>query len=227
MHEELWAGVELKVQNAEFHLQRMEQSLNLPEPTALYVALEASGAILGTDWHRSFYAHLDAFLSAVRSVPEVIQFCFGKDDHHLVRQAFAVLPPEELARRCEFKKQFKSTHNAFRHVALSEARHISEHRTGFAPVNVTVVGMLGITYVGGPTKQIPTTETRHIDDAELAWMQNQIPIRPIWDRFYIDEKPLFPECRNYLACARDLVNEAHTISDRVHGNNHLTLPRET
>ena len=143
----------------------MEQSLNLPEPTALYVALEASGAILGTDWHRSFYAHLDAFLSAVRSVPEVIQFCFGKDDHHLVRQAFAVLPPEELARRCEFKKQFKSTHNAFRHLALSEARHISEHRTGFAPVDVTVVGMLGITYVGGPTKQIPTTETRHINDA--------------------------------------------------------------
>ena len=46
MHEEMWAGVELKVQNAEFHLQRMEQSLNLPEPTALYVALEASGAIL-------------------------------------------------------------------------------------------------------------------------------------------------------------------------------------
>jgi hypothetical protein len=91
MHEEMWAGVELKVQNAEFHLQRMEQSLNLPEPTALYVALEASGAILGTNWHRSFYAHLDAFLSAVRSVPEVIQFCFGKDDHHLVRQAFAVL----------------------------------------------------------------------------------------------------------------------------------------
>jgi len=46
MHEEMWAGVELKVQNAEFHLQRMEQSLNLPEPTALYVALEASNAIL-------------------------------------------------------------------------------------------------------------------------------------------------------------------------------------
>jgi len=51
-------------------------------------------------------------------------------------------------------------------------------------------------------------------------------VRATW-RSSHDEKPLFPECHNYLACARDLVNEAHTISDRVHGNNHLTLPRET
>jgi hypothetical protein len=78
MDEKLWAGVGLKLQNAEFHLLQMERSLDLPEPTAL----EASGMIVDTGWHRAFYAHLDAFLSAARSVPEIIQCCFGVDLGH-------------------------------------------------------------------------------------------------------------------------------------------------
>ena len=53
MDEELWAGVELKLQNAEFHLQQMARSLDPPEPTAMNVALEASGAIIDTGWQRS------------------------------------------------------------------------------------------------------------------------------------------------------------------------------
>jgi hypothetical protein len=79
MHEILWTGVELKLQHAEFHLHWMGRSLEPRGRTATDVALEASGAIIGTGWQRSFYAHLDAFLSATRSVAEVIKCCFGVD----------------------------------------------------------------------------------------------------------------------------------------------------
>jgi len=48
MHEELWAGPDLKLEYAEFHLERMGQSLEPPERTHGNVALEASGAILAT-----------------------------------------------------------------------------------------------------------------------------------------------------------------------------------
>jgi hypothetical protein len=76
---ELWAGVDLKLQNAEFHLSQMQRSLEPPPRTGWTVALEASGAIIDTQWQRSFYAHFDAFLSAARSVAEVIRCCFGAD----------------------------------------------------------------------------------------------------------------------------------------------------
>ena len=122
MHDELWAGVELKLQNAEFHLQRMGQSLEPPERTATNVALQASGAILDTGWQRSFYAHLDAFLSATRSVPEIIQCCFGVDEGHpTMRSWFANLPQTERLRRRDFKKQFKTSYDSFR-ASLSSFR---------------------------------------------------------------------------------------------------------
>jgi hypothetical protein len=55
------------------------RSIQSPEQTAINVALQASGAIIDTGWRRSFYAYLDAFLSTARSVPEIIQCCFGVD----------------------------------------------------------------------------------------------------------------------------------------------------
>jgi hypothetical protein len=45
----------------------------------LGAALESMGVIVDDGWHRAFYAHLDAFLSATRSLPEIIQCCFGVD----------------------------------------------------------------------------------------------------------------------------------------------------
>src|SRR5437762_433748 len=71
MHEELWAGVELKNEHAAFFLERMGQALAPPKRTQINVALGASGAIIGTNWQRSIYAYLDAFLAMARSVPEV------------------------------------------------------------------------------------------------------------------------------------------------------------
>jgi hypothetical protein len=77
MDEKLWAGVELKLQSAEFFFEMMGRSLQPPKQTSINVALQASGAIIDTDWQRSFYAYLDAFLSTARSVPEIIQSCLA------------------------------------------------------------------------------------------------------------------------------------------------------
>ena len=75
MHKDLWAGIELKLRHSEFHIREIEQSL-MPDQAEMAYA-DASVAMIGTDWQLPFYAHFDAFLSVVRSVPEIIRCCFG------------------------------------------------------------------------------------------------------------------------------------------------------
>src|SRR5262245_6529039 len=106
--EELWAGVQLKLNHAEFHLEKMGKALDPPERTHMNVALEAAGTHLGTNWERPFYAHVDAFLSAARSVPELIQCCFGEEDRgpSVIKKWFKSLPAPEQSRRKQFTAQF-------------------------------------------------------------------------------------------------------------------------
>ncbi|MGB8897972.1 MAG: hypothetical protein WCC90_01370 [Methylocella sp.] len=226
MHVKLWTGVELKLQHAEFHLHWMGRSLEPRGRTATDVALEASGAIIDTGWQRSFYAHLDAFLSATRSVAEIIKCCFGVDSSPKMTTWFDKLPPDEQDRRREFGKQFQAVYDHFCGLPLGTARHISEHRIGYAPVTVTISGLFGVTYTGGPANQIPILETRQIDidDPSLAWMAKPHPVRPNWDDFNIAGQGLFPACQDYLNGAQVLMNEARRISRQVHGTNSLTAP---
>jgi hypothetical protein len=222
MHEELWAGPGLKLGYAAFHLERMGQSLQPPEATGYTVALEASGAIVGNNWAQSFYAHFDAFLAAARSVPEIIQCCFGVDrGHSEVRDWFDWLPPAQQHRRYEFSKRFKGVRDEFRALPLSKARDISVHRTGYASVKVAVTGMFGVTYTGGPTEQVPISETRQ---TELPFLARPIPLRVKWQDFEIDGRPLFPECQDYLKKASEVMAKAREISTRVHGADSLTPP---
>lgn len=46
----------------------------------------------------------------------------------------------EQDRRRRFETEFKAQLNSFRAMPLGNARHISEHRTGFPPVTVTISG---------------------------------------------------------------------------------------
>ncbi len=224
MHGELWAGVGAKLQNAEMQLRKMGQSIEPPERAHWNVALQASGAIIDTGWQRSFYGHFDAFLSATRSVAEVTKCCFGVDRHRAMADWFDQLPAEEQNRRREFQRQFQVHYDQFCGLPLGTARHISEHRTGFAPVSVKIRGMFGSEYTGGPTECIPISETRHIEDASLAFLAKPFPIQPSWDDFTIDGNPLFPACQDYLNAARTLMAEAGRISDQVHGTHSLTRP---
>jgi hypothetical protein len=225
-YDELWAGVALKLEHAAFHLRRMEQSLEPPERTAINVALQASGAILDTGWQRSFYAHLDAFLSAARSAPEIVQCCFGVDErNHEMKTWFEQLPSDEKTRRNRFKNQFEPAYKSFRALRLGTLRNISEHRTGFAPAAVTISGLFGVTYIGSAVKPIPLTEARPGGQPDFPWMDRPIPVPlPRWDHFELEGRPLFPACQEYLNGAQDLVNTAHQICDVVHGNMPLSFP---
>lgn len=225
MDEKLWAGVDLKLQYAEFHFDMMERSLQPPKQTSTIVALQASGAIIGTGWQRSFYAYLDAFLSSARSVPEIIQCCFGVDrGHPEMKEWFKKLSDDEQVRRQEFKKHFKRHYDGFRALRLGTARHISEHRTGVAPVTVTISGWFGVTYIGNAVEHIPLSETRQIDDPDLAFLAHPIPVQPTWNGFTIEGQPLFPAYRDYLDHARALIVEGRRIALQVHGTKSLSFP---
>jgi hypothetical protein len=223
-HHHLWGGIDLKIRSAWFHLNGMSKAIQPPERTGYMVALESSGALIGGNWHEPFYAHLDAFLSTARSVPELIRCCFGVDDgSKTIKDWFKTLDPDEQKRRGEFGDKFKTDYDAFRALPLGTARHISEHRTGSPPVIATVTGRFGVTYKGGPTKPIPTSESRELP-AEYGWMQKPTLIRPMWTDFDIDGKPLFDTCRVYLESAQALIAGAKALADKVHGNNALTSP---
>jgi hypothetical protein len=225
MHEDLWAGVQLKLEYASFHFDQMGRSIQPPERTRRNVALEGSGAILDTGWQRSFYASFDAFLSAARSVPEILQCCFGHDPNYRMKAWFDALPPDERRRRKEFNARFAPDLNAFRALDLGTARHVSEHRRGFAQVDVAISDFFGVVHVGGSMTPVPSATSRQIDDPSLAFLARPMPLRPGWQDFTINGKPLFAECHEYLQKAQALINEARKIVEQVHGANILTHPK--
>jgi hypothetical protein len=58
---DFWSGVDRKLDTADYFLGQMSRSLDRPRDHHS-AALEAMGAVLDTQWQRSFYANLDAFL---------------------------------------------------------------------------------------------------------------------------------------------------------------------
>lgn len=223
MHEKLWAGVELKLEYAKFHLEKMAGSLQPPERTTHNVARQAAGAIIDTGWQRAFYAHSDAFLAAARSVPWIIEACFGHDRNRQMKNWFDGLPIPEQDRRQQFSSQFKAARGKFDQLPLTNARNMSYHRAGFAPVEVTISGRFGVTHTGGPAERVPIAETRQTND-EHSWMDTPVPIQPMPKDFTINGKPLFDECKTYLGAARQLIHDACSISTTEHGAASLTRP---
>jgi hypothetical protein len=224
MHEALWAGVKLKLQYAEFHLQRMTQSLEPPERTATNVALQAAGAIIDTGWQRAIWPHFDAFLAAARSVPEIIRCCFGKDSAPIMRGWFGNLSDSEQARRQEFTKQFKNEYDSFRKLPLGTARDISVHRTGVAPAQVIISRRFGVTYTGSATELLPLSETRTDIPSDLGWLVKPTALQPSWEDFFIDGQPLFLTCREYLNSVSALIEHARILVQNIHGTQDLTPP---
>jgi hypothetical protein len=117
-HDDLWAGVDLKLQNASFHLDEMGRALQPSERTGYLVAMQASGAMIGKDWQQPLYAHLDALLSATRSVGQIIKCGFGVDTNWQLKP-WSTVPPEEQVRRKAFQDQFNPHLDAFNESLLS------------------------------------------------------------------------------------------------------------
>jgi len=224
MHDELWAGVDLKSSHATYFLTQMQKAIEPAKQTALTVALRSTGAIIGNLWQQPFYANFDAFLGAARSIPEIIQCCFGHDRSPQMKSWFASsLDQAEQDRRKKFSRRFKRDYDKFRKLGLSNARNISFHRTGYPSVEVKMTGHFGVVYTGRPTRSVPITETPTYHPGPQLQPIN-LPLEPEWTDFTIDGKPLFEECQAYLKLAGELRTNAADICQRVHGNERLTIP---
>jgi hypothetical protein len=189
------------------------------------VVLQSAGTIIDTGWQRSFFPHLDAFLSTTRSIPEVIQCCFGNDRaNQEMRDWFDQLPPDERDRRMQFKAQFNDDYVAFCSRRLSKVRHNLEHRTGVAPATVTIKGLFGDVYKGSPTQQVPLSETRQINDPDLAFLAQPRQLFVDWADFEIEGKPLFVECREHLDAASAVIEQGRKITNAIHGTKPVSTP---
>jgi hypothetical protein len=222
MHK-LWRGIDAKLDYAQFHFEKTFQALIPPERSAHMVAIEASGAIVAHEWQRPFFAHFDAFLSATKSVPEIIRACFGEDlGSKEMREWFGQLPEDEQNRRKQFNAEFLVVLDSFRRMGLSKARNISDHRTGHAPIIGQIIGMFG-TYAVSATERAPTTEIREVEP-EYGWLAKPRQIQPTWTDFYIGDEPLHDAAKSYLKAAQNLRQIGFESEQRIHSGKRLTDP---
>ena len=188
-----------------------------------------------TKWQPDFYYYLDAFLGAARSVPDVIQKCFGMDP--LSKGKWKQAPDsDEIDRRNTFQAEFTILHSAFRGETLSRVRTSVYHWHGVAPVQAKARTALGRDYTGGPLEPIPSTACKELPletDSAIAAMNKPLPVDPVWHDFNFEipqadgtirSIPLFDECRAYLRAAEKLVNEARELCVRIHDAGVLTPP---
>jgi hypothetical protein len=235
VHEHLWLGVDGRIREAERSYREMGISISPPDHTWENAALIAAGVDVNRPWQDTFYQHVSTFLAKVRSVPSIIEACFGTDrGSRAMRVWLDGLPPDERNRRETFSRQLwgEDVWRAFRDHDLTNERNVSEHRLGFPNVEATVVGPFGTEYVARPDRPIPTAELRPLepdinDDPGKMWAAT-LPPRPIdpprWDQWTICGKPLFRECEAYLHLARDVRGRAQVICDAVHGGEHVSAP---
>jgi Protein of unknown function (DUF2934) len=228
VYEELWAGVGRRISNARSSLAEMVHSLqNDPRAEARAIA---AGVPVGmpTGWEESFYAALDAFVTTARSVPEVINCCFGHDRSAQMRDWFSGRPPAEKARRQTFSTNFRDDFEGFRTLDLSNERDVTVHRRGYPDVVITITGRWG-EYTGTPISRLPMVESeppivRDTDALKWAATQPPNPIRVTPNDFTIRGKPLFDECRLYFEAAENLVVKGRAIAAAVHGTDPITPP---
>jgi hypothetical protein len=157
-----------------------------------------------------------------RSVPEVVHACFGHDRSPAMKKWFDALGVAEQTRRDAFTAAFKPKLDAFQKLPLSNARNVSMHRSGVAPVTVQTKSLFGVMFVGSPVKPLPSTHSRPAEiGGGLPW-ESPLPLLPHWQDFSIDGSSLFAECRDYLASAQILVADGRGIAQSVHGHAPLT-----
>ena len=234
MHDELWAGVDFKLDESQFFLEQMSKVIvparfdNLQRHPAYAIEM--------TRWQPDFYYYLDAFVGAARSVPDVIQKCFGWDERS---RGSWVQPLErpEIERRKRFQDEFTSIYAAFHGETLSRVRTGVFHWLGVPPVQTKARLVLGQEYIGGPLELIPSAACREfppeVAENLPASTFRTLPVEPSWQDFTLEipqpnapnrSIPLFEECKRYKETAKDLVSKAKVISERVHGAEPLTQP---
>jgi hypothetical protein len=234
MHDDLWAGVDLRLRDARNTLDDMRKALRPPPPTKESIILESTGAIVGgPDWQTKFYPLVARFLAEARSIPSIIEASFGYDRSQQMKSWWNSLPPDEQQRRSAFSAQFRTHRSAIDAHPLTTERNIAEHRLGIPEIEGQVVGPFGQIHTATPTSRIMIAEPRPLDPniannpgAHWAATLTSQPILPRPEQFTITKakKPLFPECGAYLVLAEQAVGQARVISQSVHGASNLNTP---
>jgi hypothetical protein len=234
MHEELWQGIDFKLAEAAFFLDRMgkvlvPQWVNDPMGHPGYRHSAAH-------WQPDFYFYLDAFIGATRSIPDVIQKCFGWDKHSEKKWP---QPPDnhEIDRRKRFQSAFTRLYVAFSRQPLSRVRVGTFHWRGVPSVQTKAKVFCGQEYIGKPGQIIPSAVPRQYppgtDQALIALFSKPLPVEPSWPDFTLEipqedgtteSKPLFPACQAYMKSADELVKESRALCERLHGGYNLTPP---
>jgi hypothetical protein len=235
MNEDLWAGVEFKLAEAEFFLEQMGKVLVPPGPGTPGWHPAWAGQSM-TRWQPDFYYYLDGFLGAARSVPDVIQKCFGWDKKSGAKWP-QPLDADEKDRRREFQKEFTGLYTTYSALDLSRVRVGTFHWVGVPSVQTKARVFCGPEYTGRPGQLIPSAAPRQFppgtDPALSALFGQPLPVEPSRQDFTLEipqgngttqSSPLFLECKAYLEAARTLTKEAKEICDRVHGGAKLTAP---
>jgi hypothetical protein len=232
--DDLWLGVDLKLQAAHGTFANMRKTLQAPPQTVATIVQESTGAMVGPNWQSNFWPLVNGFLAEVRSVPEIIEACFGKDlRNREMRLWWASLDADEQRRREAFSNLFRGERTAIDGHSLTPQRNVSQHRRGIVEMEAKVVGPFGKVHTATPTQRIMDAECRPLEPniannpgALWAATQPSPPIRPKPEQFTITKakKPLFAECEAYLALAENVAAKARFIASREHGANRLTEP---
>jgi hypothetical protein len=232
MHEELWQGVEFKLAEADFFLDRMGKVLLPPRITdpTWHPSYGSSVA----QWQPDFYYYFDAFLGATRSIPDIIQKCFGWDRP---KDWPVPLDADETARRKTFQSAFTVLYTNFLRQPLSRIRVGTFHWRGVTSVQTKAKVFCGQEYTGKPGQLIPSAAPRQFppgtDPAFHAIFGEPLPVEPSWPDFTLviprddgttDSSPLFPACRSYLTSAQQLVKKSKELCEGLHGESKLTPP---
>jgi hypothetical protein len=233
VYEHLWLGVDARIAEAHHACGEMYRSLQQPPEHRHWNVALMAGAVFHSPWQDHFYGHVSTFLAKVRSVPSIIEACFGADrGSPEMRDWLKGVPPDELCRREAFSDKFRADRQTFRDHHLTNERDVSEHRRGFPNIEATVVGPFGTEYVARPDRRIPTSECRPLEpdidgDSGKMWAAT-LPPRPIDpprpDQWTVKGRPLFDECRAYLQLAQDIRVRAQVICDAEHAGRHLSAP---
>ena len=227
-----WDGVTFKLGMAHFYLDEMRKDL-IPAAVELgfsYNQQRRTSPPMNR-WAPKFYYHLDAFLTATRSVDLVITPTFGIDI--LLKKRWTDnLETLERTKRESFQDAYDLIAVPFRAHPLTHNRNVSIHRSGTPSVKVAILGRYGIHYSGGPTQILPTFEQpQQLTAADPnhpppKYMNPMIiAIEPGPDDFVVQEAmpngssrdhPLFTSCENYLQSACQLVEKAKSLAVQVH-----------
>jgi hypothetical protein len=233
MHDHLWRGVDYRIAEAHDALGVMWRSLEPPEHIRRNVAVNlAAGAVIDTGWQDKLYGNADTFLAKVRSVPWIIEACFGKDGNLKMKDWWDHLPRDEQQRRETFSRQFRVDRKKIDDHDLTNERNVSGHRRGFADIEGRVVGPFGKVHIARRDHQrIPAAECQplepNINDSPALMWAATLPPRPVEpkpEQFFIGGKPLFDECRAYLQLAQDIRARGQVICDAVHSRQHVSAP---